>query len=786
MAQLNNNTIIGSTNTSIAYNVYHGSDADALRTWMLADSRQATSMTTQLPDIFASNLTDQIFHSAEFQGCVSQKSETLVLRGKMGAGKSTTIGGLIKRSHGMLSVAVASVMFSQDLSSGHDASKVLMRFLSQLAELGDPVQRDHVAVLYRISRDDIPSAVDVAEAITCIANRIVAHRQMNICLFLDGLDEFDGQEKLCALLRHIKVIQAKSQCGVVMTSRVHELSVENTFGKCSTLTLSADAGDISSYVHNFGPGYTVKALQDRVPGLDSRIVAAVQEGAGGLFLLAKLNTAYIMTTRTERQFNNAVREAFDRNIERLLQSNVAYPHSRENDVAKELIVFTRDSERELQSAEMLHLLALRGSTLRYDETDFYQPDSLSVLARGLIDITEHGEVRFVHHSLKIHLQHSPRWKQIFPDANLVFAARCVKYLRLTRFPGGHCVDEGTVQSRLHQYTFLKYAAIFWETHFAKADPEDPCFSSLQASVQEYLQDDHHVSFARQVRLLPAHTQNVRLLGKGSYADVMVIQDQSHRFYAQKVTYSNPGKHQRMAFEAAIKHEFETMQKLCHHHIVSILSCVYTPIGCSLVMLPVADYNLVAFIYEDLTAEKLATLDQWFGCLISALSYVHEQGFKHENITAANVLIKDDRIYLAGFGKAIDYDESSFVHMSRYWAPEQHWDELSGREADVFSLGCIFSEMLMVRQGKTLNDYHQGQKTDDIWREDTKVFRANLPMIEAWLEGLPEVNAEGSSQSLLLDVVLNMLTEDPSKRCEAGVVRKKLQSHSDRLFCKECF
>lgn len=98
-------------------------------------------------------------------------------------------------------------------------------------------------------------------------------------------------------------------------------------------------------------------------------------------------------------------------------------------------------------------------------------------------------------------------------------------------------------------------------------------------------------------------------------------------------------------------------------------------------------------------------------MISALAYAHAKGIKHEDIKLSNILIKSEQIYLTDFGSPMDFsdlDESSITDVivqgtPSHWAPEPRpWE----RGADVFALGCAFSEMITVRQHKCLAEYRR--------------------------------------------------------------------------------
>jgi serine/threonine protein kinase len=205
---------------------------------------------------------------------------------------------------------------------------------------------------------------------------------------------------------------------------------------------------------------------------------------------------------------------------------------------------------------------------------------------------------------------------------------------------------------------------------------------------------------------------VRVLGSGHIATVTeVIHIVTAKSYARKcVRFS----HRRYSREGTnwLQNESNTLRRLSkHHHIVKLFASYALPdlreIG--LVLRPVADgrdlkYLLYNYKYcyskVDQLKDARNTLERAFGCLASGLAYMHANFIRHTNIKPNNILLHKGNLLYSGFGHSQDFSllngsstDSPIPFSRRYAAPEILDHRMCNISSDVFSLGCVFLEIM---------------------------------------------------------------------------------------------
>ena len=264
---------------AVDFDVSRLSDLTRLQAWLSAGNRIAESRASSLPENFARRLTDSVVRKNAFRSCTLQESQTFLLKGRMGVGKTTTICGLIEHLRGRGDVAVAFMLVDSDSKSEHDARKILMLFILQVSDFGKEEHRIHIMKLLESNATRKPSAeAIVSTLVAIIKSRLRNKPKKTTCLLVDGLDEME-ESSLHDLLCHLAEVQRLSSCGIIMASRVVSGSTESQFEKLEVLDITAHLDDIRSYVDEACRGPAVKNFVAKDSGNVAAIKKAVIAGS---------------------------------------------------------------------------------------------------------------------------------------------------------------------------------------------------------------------------------------------------------------------------------------------------------------------------------------------------------------------------------------------------------------------------------------------------------------------------------------------------------------------------
>lgn len=258
-------------------------------------------------------------------------------------------------------------------------------------------------------------------------------------------------------------------------------------------------------------------------------------------------------------------------------------------------------------------------------------------------------------------------------------------------------------------------------------------------------------------------------------------------------------------------EIDILKKLSHRHIIQFVGTFNHKKTMGLVVWPVAVCDLATFFRDldffkdhktlrgfsekspgsihrfrelDIKVESCALarplarkwLCQQFGCLASAIYYIHQNGIRHKDLKPSNVLLTPSGVRLTDFGTSTDFSDRPSSESNNgergtpiYFAPEVAAHQISGRPADIFMLGCVFFEMcwsicMPEKTMKNLASVRCGP------------FHENLSVIRRQcLDCIEEATKDLCMKTLqhMLLLIRDMLDFDPAKRPDAFEVKSQL-------------
>lgn len=261
-------------------------------------------------------------------------------------------------------------------------------------------------------------------------------------------------------------------------------------------------------------------------------------------------------------------------------------------------------------------------------------------------------------------------------------------------------------------------------------------------------------------------QKVDHLGKGAYGIVDKVQRGS-QFYARK-TFTIY-KHQKRKLLDQISQEVKMITAIQHIHAVRLVETYACKLEYAMIMTPVADGNLADYIHDMAEGprdhDRLRMIPAWFGCLLSAMSYLHEKNIHHRDVKPQNILHLGQNILFTDFGIAREFvekthTESTAVTGTRsYWAPEVDEGVRPGRKADIFSLGLVFLEMLAV--------YLNSDFLPELW--SLQPYSRNLSDVHKWIYGLDMQPVEVEWYPTMVFICRHMLQKNKGVRPYASAL-----------------
>ncbi|KAF2184775.1 kinase-like protein [Zopfia rhizophila CBS 207.26] len=286
-------------------------------------------------------------------------------------------------------------------------------------------------------------------------------------------------------------------------------------------------------------------------------------------------------------------------------------------------------------------------------------------------------------------------------------------------------------------------------------------------------------------------QLLRNLGHGHSGNVEEVKDiNTGRVFARKIIRiprGRSGEDRKKIFDNEIK----IIRSLTgHHHVIQVFATYVSKYEVGLILYPVADEgDLERFLesvsqslpdcespgISDTDKAKVDILKRSFGCLASGLEFMHQRKIRHKDVKPRNILVHQGSVIYTDFGYSLDSSleghstttgQPDFL-TRRYSAPEVVDFMPRNSRSDVFSLGCVFLDVL-----STLT------KVLDI--DSDQCYYERMSSIHTQMSGsnIP------TSLEFLVKIITSMTLTNAAERSTAAEVAGKLRGYPGFL-CDRC-
>lgn len=275
-----------------------------------------------------------------------------------------------------------------------------------------------------------------------------------------------------------------------------------------------------------------------------------------------------------------------------------------------------------------------------------------------------------------------------------------------------------------------------------------------------------------------------ILGRGSYAwvDKIKVLPQG-QCYARK-TFGLASVRDRNYFCFRVLSEVECLQSMNHPHITKFVGAYLLGSLFSIVMEPVAETDLKHILeVPTMWPDLISNAPRFLCCLASALAYLHNQKrIIHHDVKPANIILQSGNVFLADFGLAAPMNETGPIRrmdlptpMTPMYAPPEA--DSGGRykpSYDIWSLACVFTEIITVSLGHTLRELHEFTWSNATGSSNPATYGSVAHRLHLWLSKL-QLSSDSVMIQNILELTRSMINTESSKRPFAEQVRDEISS-----------
>ena len=138
------------------------------------------------------------------------------------------------------------------------------------------------------------------------------------------------------------------------------------------------------------------------------------------------------------------------------------PNAAQAELGMRVLMWLHFTCRPLTLSELQHALAVEKSHNEFDDDNIPTQEMILDCCLGLVVVDEEtSTVRLVHYTLEQYFRRDPQAE--FPNGCNYIAETCLTYLTFGKLRH-HCTTLNSLEDKLGEYLFLKYAARYWGTH----------------------------------------------------------------------------------------------------------------------------------------------------------------------------------------------------------------------------------------------------------------------------------------------------------------------------------